>query len=127
MSQPQTPVSAELALQQFSDALDEARLSLAKARNAEVDAKHAFEKAKRRATLSEACPKVRRGRDGEASVTVAERDAWVEEKVSGERLVYDLATAARQAAADHLRTLRDQGSIQQSISRSVIGSYEAQR
>jgi hypothetical protein len=119
---PQTPPGAEAALQSFSDALEDGRLALAAARDAELVAKNARDAAKRRWTLSEDCPRVARD-----AFTVAYRDAWVEEQIAGEQLAYDLARTARQAASEHLHTLREQGSIQQSISKSVGDSYRGTR
>ncbi len=115
---PQTPAGAEAALREFSERLEDARRRLETARNEEVAAEAGFRAARRRALLSPDCPKVRRN-----EWTVAERDAWVEDQCAGEELARDLAKAARQAAHDHLQTLRDQGSIAQSLSRSVADSY----
>ena len=115
---PQTPPGAEAALQSVSDGLETARRALAAARDEEVAALADYKAAKRRALLSAECPKVRRN-----ECTVAERDAWVEDQCADEELAWMLARTARQAAADHHQTLREQGSIQQSISRSVGDSY----
>lgn len=115
---PQTPPGAEAALQVFSDALEDARTTLARKRDEEVQAHAAYKSAKRAALLSEQCPKVRRN-----ECTVAERDAWAEDQCADEELEWMLAKAARQAASDHLGTLREQGSIQQSITKSVADSY----
>lgn len=118
---PQTPPGAEAALQAFSDALEEARDLLAAKRDAEVDALAALKAARRRALLSPDCPKVRRN-----ECTVAERDAWAEDQAADEELAWMLARAARQAAADHLRTVGKQGGFQQSIGASVRDSYRGQ-
>jgi hypothetical protein len=121
---PQTPPGAEAMLQTLFSEMEAARRELARRRNAEVAASHKLKAARRRALLSPQCPKAAgTGR----TCTVAERDAWVEDQVADEDLAHDLAVTARQAAADHLSTLGKQGSIQQSISRSVIGSYQGQR
>jgi hypothetical protein len=117
---PQTPPGAEAALQTFSDALEAGRLKLVAARDAEVVAKDAYRKAKRKALLSAECPKAA---GPNRTCTVAERDAWVEDQVADEELVYELAKTARVEANEHLKTLREQGSIQQSISKSVADSY----
>jgi hypothetical protein len=113
---PQTPPGAEAALESFQDALEDVRKTLARLRDEEVQAKAARDAAHRRAILSPECPKVRRN-----EWTVAERDAWVDDKIA-----YDLARAARQAAADHLHTLGKQGGFQQSIAASVRTSYAGQ-
>lgn len=117
---PQTPPGAEAALQTFSDALEAGRLALAAARDAEVVAKAAFRKAKRKLLLSPECPKAA---GPNRTCTVAERDAWVEDQVADEELAYELAKTARVEANEHLKTLREQGSLQQSISKSVADSY----
>lgn len=119
MSYPDTPPGAEEELRRFSYDLEDARLKLRDARNHEVAKKHAYEGAKRTAILSAECPKVRRGRDGEPSVTVDERNAWVARQCEPQEFDYEVAKVARQAAQDHLSTLRDQGSIQQSITKSI--------
>ena len=119
---PQTPPGAEAALASYVDALEHARKALADTRNAEVDARASRDAAKRRAILSPECPKVRRDQ-----CTVAERDAWVEDRIADEDLAYEIAKAARQAAGDHLHTLGKQGSLAQSLSKSVMDSYRGQR
>lgn len=115
---PQTPPGAEAALQAFSDALDVAQDAMKAARDAEVDAELALRGAKRKWLLSPECPKVRRN-----EWTVAERDAWVEDKCADEELAWMLARATRQAAADHLKTVGKQGGFQQSIAGSVREQY----
>jgi hypothetical protein len=118
---PQTPPGAEAALQAFSDALEEARELLAEKRDLEVDALAALKAAKRKALLSDECPKVRRN-----ECTVAVRDAWAEDRCAAEERAWMLAKAARQAAADHLHTTGKQGGFQQSIGASVRTSYQGQ-
>jgi|SRR5450755_450064 hypothetical protein len=118
---PQTPPGAEAALQAFSDALEEARELLAERRDLEVDALAALKAAKRAALLSPECPKVRRN-----EWTVAERDAWAEDKCADEERAWMLARSARQAAADFLHTTGKQGGFQQSIGASVRTSYQGQ-
>lgn len=115
---PQTPPDAEAALQAYSEALEAAQDTLAKARDAEVDAETDHKAAKRKWLLSDECPKVRRN-----GWTVAERDAWVEDKAADEELAWRLARAKRQAAADHLKTVGKQGGFQQSITGSVREQY----
>lgn len=117
---PQTPPGAEAMLAELMKAMEAARRDLAAARDEEVATLHDYKAARRRAMLSAECPKVRRDH-----CTVAERDAWVEEQCSDEELAHELAKAARQAASDHLNTLRAQVSAQQSIARSVGDSFRA--
>jgi hypothetical protein len=125
VTEPQTPASAENLLQHFSDQLEEARQMLGKARNAEVEAEHAWKAAKRMARFSDARPKV--GVFDGVRTTVADLEAWIEEQCAAEELRYQLAKMTRQAAAEHLRTLREQGSLQQTISKSVADSYRGTR
>lgn len=115
---PQTPPGAEAALQSFSDALENARDLLAAARDAETDAEAEFRRAKRKWLLSPECPKVRRN-----EWTVAERDAWVEDKCADEELAWMLAVTRRKAASDHMQTVKTQGGLQQSIAGSVREQY----
>lgn len=122
---PQTPPGAESALVSYSDALEEARRALAHRRDVEVARKAERDAAKRRARFSPECPKV--GVFGGVRITVAYVEAWIEEQVAEQDLAYELAKAARQAAADHLHTLDKQGSLAQSLSRSVSGQYMGQR
>ena len=86
---------------------------LAGARDAEVQACEALRMATARAVLSEDCPRPKRGENG---VTVADRDAWVDQQVATERMAAAVAEAHRRAAEDHLRVTRDQASTVQSMS-----------
>lgn len=114
-----SPAGAEAALREFSLALEQARLDLRAARDAEVTAKALRDKAKRKWTLDPDCPRVARD-----AYTVAYRDAWVGDKIEAEEDAYQVSVVAREAAAEHLKTLRDQGIIQQSITKSVSQSYQ---
>jgi hypothetical protein len=88
--------------------------TLREARDVEVDARHAYERARRRALLSDKSPKVTRG-----GYTVAEQTAWVEQEVEDLKFVADKATVTREAAQDHLRTLLAQAEIVRSLGASV--------
>lgn len=115
---PGTPPGAETALQSFSDALEPARIAVEDARNAEVLAKGVRDKARRWWLLSDECPRVARD-----AYTVAYRDAWVDSRIETEQDAYDAAKLARQAAVEHLKTLREQGIIQMGIAKSVSQTY----
>lgn len=121
--EPDTPPTAEETLQSLSDAMDVARQGLREARNLEVEAEHAYRSALRRFLLSEECPKVRSRREDGSQVTVAERDAWVADRVAQLELEWEIAKATRKAATDHLNTLRTQASVGQSITASVRETY----
>ncbi|HLI36780.1 MAG TPA: hypothetical protein VKV80_05490 [Streptosporangiaceae bacterium] len=118
-AEPLTPVAIEARLRQLITDLTRAQSALAQARDLEIEAKHAWERARRRALLSEKSPKVTRG-----GYTTAERDAWVDEQVTDLRFAYDRAVVTRESAQDHLRVLRDQAEIVRSLGVSVRQSYE---
>lgn len=111
---PQTPVGAENALEYFKEAMEVARKDLAVALDEEVEAELNRDAARDGWLLSDECPHVRRD-----ECTVAERDAWVRNKVRDEEKAYRLAKAKRIAAEKYLTILGRQGSIQQSILKSV--------
>lgn len=119
MSDPLTPVQVESKLRSLVTDLALAQRSLAKARDDEVDAKHEYERARRRALLGGDAPKVARG-----GITTAERDAWVDDKVEDARFAYDKAVVVRESAQDHLRTLRDQAECVRSLGASVRLAYD---
>jgi hypothetical protein len=98
--------------------MTKAELGLRAARDAEVDAKHTYEAAHRRAMLSKDCPKVTRG-----GTTTAERDAWVEDQCAGEYMQFQVAEVRRQAAKDHLDVTRDQGMLSMALLRSIDTAF----
>jgi hypothetical protein len=122
---PQTPPGSEAALASISDALEDARQKLRRARDLEVAAKADRDAARRRARFAPDCPKA--GVVDGVRTTVAYVEAWIEEQTAEEDLAYELARTARLAAGDHLHTLGQQGSLAQSLSRSVGQSYMGQR
>ena len=113
-----TPVGVESRLRSLVTELTKAQQSLSSARDTEVRNKHAYEAARRKALLSEECPKVARG-----GLTTAERDAWVDEQVKDERWLYGVAEARREAAQDHLRVVRDQAMVVMALSKSISAAY----
>lgn len=119
MTDQWTPIEIESRLRGLVTELTQAQGALADQRDAEVRAKHAYEAERRKALLSDECPKVTRG-----GWTTTERDAWVDEQVKDVRWRFDLATVRREAAQDHLRVLRDQAEIVRSLGASVRQAYE---
>lgn len=113
-----TPVAAERRLLQLDNDMTLAELALRRARDAEVEKKHTFEAAKRRAFLDPGCPKPTRG-----GYTVADREVWVDDRCADEERAYDIATAAREGAQDHHRTVRDQAMVAMALLRSVTTAY----
>lgn len=111
-----TPIDIERKLHQLVLDLEHAQKLLAQARDDEVEAKHAYEAKRRRLLLQPDCPRTGRA---VGAVTVAERDAWVDEKCETEEHAYNIAVVKREAAKDHLQTLRDQSMLVMSLSRSV--------
>lgn len=100
-------------LYQVHNDLAAAQTLLAKARDTEVDAAEAHRMARAAAMLDPSCPRPKRGENG---VTVADRDTWVEQQCRKERRALDGAEAYRKSAEDHLRVVRDQASVVQSMS-----------
>jgi hypothetical protein len=121
---PATPPAAEAAMADLAAELDDARTALAEKRDAEVAAKHARDKARREKRFSKECPKAA---GPERTCTVRDREAWIDDQTADEDLAYELAKAARQAAAEHLKTLGQQLSAAQSISRSVGNDFPGTR
>lgn len=118
-AEPLTPLMIEAKLRGLVGALDRAQATLADARDAEVDARHDYERAKRRAILSEKAPRVERG-----GYTVAYLTAWCEEQCADLKLAADKAAVVTEAAKDRLRTLMVQAEICRSLSASVRHSFD---
>lgn len=114
----ETPETARDRVSRCGTALAKAELELKRARDAEVDARHTFEAARRRTMLSDDCPKVTRG-----GVTTAERDAWVEEQSSSAELLFQIAEVRRQAAKDHYETVNTQAMLAMAILRSIDTAF----
>ena len=118
---PQEPPGAEAALQSFSDQLNDATEKLRQARDAELEAEEARDRAKWEATLSEECPQP--GVYEGVRITVAYRDAWVAREIAAQESAFKAAKVTRQAATAHLDKVKSQMSAQQTISKSVSASY----
>lgn len=116
--EPLSPVDIERKLRELVNNLASAYKELAEARDAEVHAKHAYEAEHRAALLDPARPRVERG-----GMTTAERDAWVAERAAVKKQDYEIAEVVRKAAEDHLRVVRDQASVVQTLARSVQQAY----
>jgi hypothetical protein len=112
-------LDVEAKLRSLVNELTRAQVVLREARDAEVDARHEHERAKRRALLSDKSPRVTRG-----GYTVAEQSAWVDEQCADLRLAADKATVIREAAQDRLRVLLAQAEIVRSLGASVRQAYE---
>lgn len=108
-----TPGQVQQRLFDIHQQMTLAAQQVAAARNKEVAASEAYTMAKARAVLSEDCPRPKRGENG---VTVADRDAWVDQTVESERFELAVCEATRKAAEDNLRVVRDQASLVQSLS-----------
>lgn len=113
-----TPVAAERRLVQLDSEMTKAELDLRRARDNEVEAKHVWEAARRRAGFDKDCPRVERG-----GATVDMRKQWIDDKCADEQRAYDIATAAREGALDHHRTVRDQAMVAMALLRSVTTAY----
>jgi len=109
----------EQKLRQLVNDLARAQVVLREARDGEVDVRHEYERARRKALLSEKSPKVTRG-----GYTVAEQAAWVEEECADLKFAADNAVVVREAAQDRLRVLLAQAEIVRSLGASVRTAYE---
>jgi hypothetical protein len=105
-----SPHQIEQHLRSCVTELTKSERTLAEARDVEVVTEQEYQAARRRALLSPDCPRVERGH-----ITVADRDAWVDERCKDEHQTYRLAAVALQAAQDHQRTVRDVTSTYQTI------------
>jgi hypothetical protein len=114
-----TPLDVEAKLRSLVNDLTDAQIVLRKARDGEVDARHEYDRAKRRALLSEKSPRVTRG-----GYTVAEQSAWVDEQCADLKFTADKATVIREAAQDRLRVLLAQAEIVRSLGASVRQAFD---
>jgi len=117
--EPLAPVAVEAKLRSLVGEFTRAQAALRQARDAEVDARHEHDRARRRALLSEKSPKVTRG-----GYTVAEQTAWVDQQCEELKFASDKATVVREAAVDHLRVLVAQAEIVRSLGASVRQAFE---
>lgn len=117
--EPLTPLDIERRLRSLVTDLSRAQAALGQARDLEVDARHEYERAKRRALLSDKSPKVTRG-----GYTVAEQSAWVDEQCADLKFSADKATVVREAAQDRLRVLLAQAEIVRSLGASVRQAFD---
>lgn len=108
-----TPAQVQSRLFDVHQTLAHAADALKVARDAEVKAEEALTMARARAILHADCPRPKRGENG---VTVADRDAWVDQQIQDERFDAKVAEVTRKAAEDNLRVVRDQASVVQSLS-----------
>jgi hypothetical protein len=90
--EPLTPLSVEQKPRQLVNDLARAQVVLREARDQGVDARHEYDRARRKALLSEKSPKVTKG-----GYTVAEHAAWVEEECAGLKFAADKAIVVREA------------------------------
>jgi hypothetical protein len=114
-----TPLDVEARLRRLVNELTTAQAALRQARDLEVEARHEYERARRRALLSDKSPKVTRG-----GYTVAEQGAWVDDQCADLKFAADKATVVREAAQDRLRVLLAQAEIVRSLGASVRQVFE---
>ena len=117
--EPLTPLAVEAKLRHLVTELSQAQIALRQARDLEVDRRHEYDRARRRALLSEKSPKVTRG-----GYTVAEQAAWVEGECADLKFDADKATVIREAAQDRLRVLLAQAEIVRSLGASVRQAFD---
>jgi hypothetical protein len=117
--EPLTPLAVEAKLRSLVTDLSMAQIALRQARDLEVDKRHEYDRARRRALLSEKSPKVTRG-----GYTVAEQTAWVDDQCNDLKFSADKATVVREAAQDRLRVLLAQAEIVRSLGASVRQAFD---
>lgn len=116
--EPLTPIDTERQIRWIYNKQTTAQDDLRKAREAEIEAKLVYEKAKRTAVLSPDCPKVARG-----GHTAMDRDCWVEARCEVERAEYERLKVARESCEDYMKTLFQQGTLAASLNKSVGQAY----
>jgi hypothetical protein len=119
LREPLTPVEVEARLRASISLLTRAQDALRHARDLETESEITYKTALYRATLSAEAPTVERG-----GATVGERDAWVAQRCETEWASYRRAQTVREAAQDHLRTVRDIVEVVRSLGASVRTAYE---
>lgn len=107
---PLNPLDVENKLRCCIRDLGEAEQMLAEARDNETAADIEYQRAWRKAMLSPDCPVPNR-----SDVTVAFRDAWVQERCAPEWEALRFAQVATKSAEDHMRTVREVTSATQTI------------
>lgn len=110
----ETPATARARVKRLAGGLGIALQELRRARDRELDADHAYQRAQIEAQLSPHAPVVERG-----GATVADKKAWVDRVTSEQRFQRDLAEKERIAAGENYRRLETQCSLAQSILKSV--------
>lgn len=119
MSEPLTPVQVEAKLRSLVTELTRAQEALRQARDYETEQEIGYRKAKLVAAHAEDCPKVARG-----GPTVADREAWIDQRTHDEWAAYRLAQTMRDNAQDNLRTIRDIAEVVRSLSASVRTAFQ---
>lgn len=118
MTEDLTPIDCERRLRALVTDMSQAQTELRNARDDEVKKKHEYEAVKRSAFLSAECPRPARG-----GFTVADREVYVDNACADEQRAYEIATARREGAQDHLRTVDKQAMIVLGLLRSVTTAY----
>jgi hypothetical protein len=114
-----TPIQVEQQLTRSITRLVNAQRALQRARDEETSCEIDYRRALWAATLDPTAPTVERG-----GFTVAERDAWVSQRAEEQWVAYRIAQTKREAAQDHLRTVRDVVEVLRSLGASVRTAYE---
>lgn len=113
-----TPVDIEQRLIQLITQLTKAQGHLSETRDLETEAEIALKRARIAWAADESCPRPARG-----SVTIAQREAWIDAKVEAEWEQHRRFVTQREIAVDALRTTREIASVVQTLARSVQQAY----
>lgn len=106
-------------LRKLVNDLGMATIALARARDAEVELKHEYLAAKRAARFSPDRPIPNR-----TTILADDVEAWIGQRTKELHKAYDVAVANREAASDHLWTLKDQAGIVMSLNATERALYQ---
>lgn len=117
-TEPLTPIQTETELSRLISAITTAQLDLARFRKSRAVAYVAYRKAKLRAAHDVRCPKVERG-----SVTVAEREDWIDDQVADEEETLTKWDVMLEIGIEGLRSTLAVAEVVRSLNTSVRAAY----
>ena|GEM_PF-3401493 len=116
---PLTPAQTDMLLQHINNELERTADLVTEARKRLAAAQEAYKKAEAKLLLSPSCPRVGRG---EGSVSAAERDAWLLDRLSAEWTAQHEAQVLLDIATDGVWKVKDQLSLVQSLNNNAQGA-----
>ncbi|ETK36175.1 hypothetical protein [Microbispora sp. ATCC PTA-5024] len=119
-----TTVETEAFLKRLNNELVLSQLAIRRARTHAANCKKAYEMRRIPLLLSAECPPVGRG---VGEVTVAERDAWINNRIMAEYQALNDAKIALENAIDYGWQVKDQVRIMQSLNNNAKEIYRSAR